>query len=232
LALRFQTDYAWSTKRLLRDLVLSSTYRQTSKMRAEILKRDPRNRLLASGPRFRLPAEIIRDQTLSLAGVLNLKMSGPPVRPPIPDGVWKPFDGRDKWENPQPDDESRNRRSIYTYTKRSIPFPMFASFDAPSREFCTPRRLRSNTPVQALMMLNDATFVDCAQALAKRMAAAADSLQDQVRHGFLLVTCREPSESELNDLVALAETPNADDATARLTSVAAVLLNLDEVITR
>ena len=228
LALRFQNEYQWSTKKLLRSLVLSSTYRQSGKVRAELRERDPQNRWLAAGPRFRLPSETIRDQGLAISGLLNLKMGGPPVTPPIPGGVWKPFSGGDKWEATKPGDPNRYRRSIYTYTKRSIPYPMFASFDSPSREFCTPRRLRSNTPIQALMTLNDETFVECASALADRMKAAGESTRDQIKFGFLIATCREPTEFELDELVELAE--KGSDPESKFRAVAVVLLNLDEVL--
>jgi hypothetical protein len=228
LATRFQHDYSWSTKKMLREIVLSNAYRQVGKFRSELKERDPQNRWIASGPRFRLPAETIRDQSLSISGLLNLKMAGPPVRPPIPAGVWKPFAGGDKWETAKPDDPSRYRRAIYTYTKRSIPYPMFASFDSPSREFCTPRRLRSNTPIQALMTLNDESFVECATAFAKRMQDSAETTPEQIKFGFVLATSREPDESELDDLVALAEKYN--DTDSPLMPVAAVLLNLDEVL--
>jgi len=226
LATRFQNEHAWSTKKLLREMVLSSTYRQSSKVRPELRERDPQNRWLASGPRFRLTSEAVRDQALAVSGLLNLQMGGAPVRPPIPAGVWKPFAAGDKWPAPEKDAASRYRRSIYTYTKRSIPYPMFASFDAPSREFCTPRRLRSNTPIQALMTLNDETFVECANALAERMDRGGESLAEKIEYGFLLVTCREPKQDEVDELVALAKS-NTDSG---LMPLAVVLLNLDEVL--
>ncbi len=237
LALRFQNDHAWSVKELLREIVLSSTYRQSSRIRPELQERDANNQLLARGPRHRLAAEMVRDQALAVSGLLSGEMYGPPVNPPIPDGVWRPFVSSDKWKTPSEGDENRYRRSIYTYTKRSIPYPMFAAFDAPSREFCTPRRLRSNTPLQALMTLNDTTFVECSSALASRMATAGDTPRDQIAHGFRLVTCREPRESELDELLLLFNT-NVSEAGAettqshRLRRVASVLLNLDEFLTK
>lgn len=232
LAWQFQRDQDWSVKRLLRELVLSSTYRQSSKTRKVLLERDPQNRWLARGPRHRLPAETVRDQALSLAGLLSLRMSGPPVHPPIPAGVWQPFQGSDKWQTPKPTDQDRYRRSVYTYTKRSIPYPMFAAFDAPSREFCSPRRLRSNTPLQALMTLNDETFAECADALGRRMREASETPREQIRYGFLLVTCRQPSDSELSDLLGLLKKLDAEKDESSLTPIAAVLLNLDEVLTK
>ncbi|QDT65220.1 PSD1 and planctomycete cytochrome C domain-containing protein [Calycomorphotria hydatis] len=230
LAWRFQHELDWSTKKLLKELVLSSTYRQSGKVRPELLERDSENRLLARGPRYRLSAETVRDQALAVSGLLNHNMFGPPVHPPIPDGVWQPFQSSDKWNTPEEGEADRYRRSIYTYVKRSIPYPMFASFDAPSREFCTPRRLRSNTPLQALMTLNDATFAECASALAGRMQEAAATPREQIQHGFLLVTCREPRDEELNQLESLFESTTSDQPTAKLTIVASVLLNLDEFL--
>ncbi|SMP74833.1 Planctomycete cytochrome C [Neorhodopirellula lusitana] len=253
LALRFQNEMGWSMKSLLRELVLSSTYAQSSKSIPESHQQDPRNRLLSRGPRYRLTSEMVRDQALVAAGLLSEHHLGKPVYPPIPGGVWKPFHSGDKWNSTKPGNEQRYRRSIYTYTKRSIPYPMFATFDAPSREFCTPRRLRSNTPLQALMMLNDETFVECANALANQMKQASDDPREQIRNGFLRVLCREPSSGELDDLIELLETP-AMESTPEETAVskatpaerktetqpntsnqplrviATVLLNLDEAI--
>jgi hypothetical protein len=233
LALRFQQEHGWSTKNLLRELVLSSTYREDSKRRPELAQRDPANRLLAQGPRMRLAAEMVRDQALAVAGLLNDERFGAPVYPPIPAGVWQPFQSGDKWGTPPPGDPDRYRRSIYTYTKRSIPYPLSTAFDAPSRETCTPRRLQSNTPIQAFMTLNDESFVECASALANRMIANGKSLREQVQYGFLLAMCRPPSEIELNKLEAFVnELPAHHDRHSRLTLAASVLLNLDAMITK
>ena len=234
LALQFQNDFQWSVKQLVRSIVLSSTYRQDSKIRKELLERDGQNRLLARGPRFRMPAEMIRDNALFVSGLLSPQMHGPPVHPPIPEGIWKPFQSGDKWKTPEIGDPNRYRKSIYTYTKRSIPFPMFAAFDAPSREFCTPRRLRSNTPLQALMTLNDVTFVECSQAFAKTLQNVSDELEPRLRYGFLAVTTREATQSEVAALESLykkcrQEQTNELDS---LTAIASVLLNLDEIMSK
>ena len=229
LALRFQNQHGLRLKRLIKELVLSRTYRQGSVIRPELQERDADNRLLWRGPRQRLPAEMIRDQSLAFAGLLSEKMGGPPVHPPIPEGVWRPFVG-DKWDSPKVGNADRYRRSIYTYTKRSIPYPMFATFDSPSREFCAPRRLRSNTPLQALMTLNDETFVECANGLAKRMTEAADDERDQIKHGFLIVTNREPASDEVDVLVTLSQ--KYDDRADAMKAVARILLNLDEVLSK
>jgi hypothetical protein len=244
LALRFQNELGWSMKSLLREIALSRTYQQSGKLRHEFVERDPDNRLLAMGPRYRLPAETVRDQALAVSGLLSGKRFGPPVHPPIPSGVWQPFQGGDKWSTPERGDPDRYRRSVYTYTKRSIPFPMFASFDAPSREFCNPRRLRSNTPLQALMMLNDETLAECARALGQRIKRQEGSLDGKLKHGFILATSREPNEVEVGELRTLFDNVQSeywsrpeeskalglepDDAA--FTMVGTVLLNLDEVL--
>jgi hypothetical protein len=233
LAVRFRTEMGWSVKKLLRELVLSSTYRQDAKRRPELLKRDPANRLLAQGPRMRLGAEVMRDQALAVSGLLSTKQFGPPVYPPIPKGVWKPFQSGDKWNTPPVGDPDRYRRTIYTYTKRTIPYPVVAAFDAPSRETCASRRMPSNTPIQAFVTLNDETFVECAGALAERMIEGGQTLREQLAHGFLLATCRPAREAELDDLSAFVEgLPAGHDELARMTLAASVLLNLDEVITK
>ena len=231
LAVRFATDYAWSNKRLLREIVLSSTYRQSAATRPGALAADPDNRLLARGPRQRLTAEALRDQALHAAGLLTERLHGPPVMPPIPDGVWKAFNGQ-KWTTPAVGHPDRTRRSLYTYVKRSIPHPLMASFDAPSREFCAARRPDSNTPVQALMTLNDATFSEAAAALAERMNAAGASPRDRARRGFLLVCDREPTAGDLDALAALhKEVAALPDGPPPGEIVAGVLLNLDEALT-
>ena len=203
-------------------------------MRPELLETDATNRWLARGPRFRMPAEMIRDNALFVSGLLSPQMHGAPVHPPIPGGVWKPFQGGDKWKTPEVGNSDRYRKSIYTYTKRSIPFPMFAAFDAPSREFCTPRRLRSNTPLQALMTLNDATFVECSKALAKKLLDSQPKLEAQLRYGFVAVTSREPNENEMKALAGLYKNCRQQQSNEldSMTAVTSVLLNLDESMSK
>ena len=233
LAYRFQGDMEYRSKLLIREIVLSRTYRQSSAIREELLEQDSQNRLLARGPRHRLPAEIIRDQSLAIAGLLSDEIGGPPVRPSIPEGVWNPFAAGDKWKSPEIGNAARYRRSIYTYTKRSIPYPMFASFDAPSRELCSPRRLRSNTPLQSLVLLNDETFDECASGLANRMQEeASHEIEGKIRFGFVLACCREPNESELAALMALWNTYPAEERDDAMRAIATVLLNLDETLTK
>jgi hypothetical protein len=234
LALKFQNEYDWSWKQLIRSIVLSSTYRQDAVMDPNSDLVDPQNRWLARGPRFRMPAEMVRDQALFVSGLLSPEVHGAPVHPPIPDGVWKPFQGGDKWSTPDVGDPDRYRRSIYTYTKRSIPYPMFAAFDAPSREFCTPRRLRSNTPLQALTTLNDVTFVECMQALAKKIEAMDGELEERLMKGFQLVTSRSPTSAEQKILVALYEQAKqqSEQEQDAYEAVASALLNLDEIMSK
>ena len=231
LAVRFREDYGWSVKKLLRELALSRVYRQSSRMRNDLGQPDVENRWLARGPRHRLPAEAIRDQMLALSGLLSLKAGGPPTYPPLPPGVWKARRGG--WETPPVGHEDRYRRSVYTYAKRSIPFPASTTFDAPSRDVCQPRRLRSNTPLQSLMLLNDAGFAEGANAFAQLLDDQPGTLGDKLSYGFLRATCRPPRPAELDRLESLhrqvASTLGQREA---MREVATLLLNLDEVLTK
>lgn len=240
LAVHFREDLQWDVKALLRLMVLSATYQQSAKAPPEAHERDLQNRWLARGPRRRLKAEMIRDFALATSGLLNPKSYGPPVRPPLPKGVWKPF-ARDPWETEE--DAERYRRAIYVYWKRSIPFPSLVTFDAPSRELCNQRRLPSNTPLQALVTLNDPVFVESANALADRMQKHANTLDEQLRHGHRLATSHEPSAERLTEMLNLydqlvktyqKDQPEGIDdfEDASLKAVASVLLNLDESLTK
>lgn len=233
LAVRFQADYNWSVKSILREIVLSYAYQQSSKTSPELSQRDPDNRLITRGPRLRLTAEMVRDQALAVSGLLSEKIGGPPVHPPIPEGVWRPFLSRDKWETPDEDDDDRYRRALYTYVKRSIPYPTFASFDAPSREFCNPRRLNSNTPLQALVTLNDEAFVECAEALGQKLESGYSNsdIRKRLSQIYRLVTGRNPPDSALSELVQLYEDTLEESPGNAATIVAQVLLNLDETLT-
>jgi len=183
-------------------MVMSSTYRQSSRITAEALAHDPDNRLLARGPRFRLSAEMIRDQALAVSGLLSRKMHGPPVNPPQPKmGVSAAFGSALDWENSTGED--RYRRGLYTAWRRSNPYPSMMTFDAPSREVCTVRRERSNTPLQALVTLNDPVYMEAAQALARRIAAVNGSVVEKLNHGFQLCLARVPQDQERDALLAL-----------------------------
>ena len=167
LAVRYR-ESGWNTKSLLRLIVTSATYRQSSKVRPELLEKDPRNRLLARAPRVRLEAEMVRDQALALSGLLSRKIGGPSVFPPQPAGLWQAaFNGERTWSTSQGED--RYRRGLYTFWRRTVPYPSMAVFDAPSREICAIRRVRTNTPLQSLVTLNDPVYVEAAQALARRI---------------------------------------------------------------
>ena len=232
LATRFQQDYEWSMKAILREMVLSHAYRQSSRVTPALVEHDPENRLMARGPRLRLTGEMMRDQALAVSGLLSTKLGGPPVHPPLPDGVWQPFASGDKWITPEPGDENRYRRSLYTYIKRSIPFPTFATFDAPSREFCNPRRLISNTPLQALVILNEETFVDSAIKLGEQLESElSDATENPLGQAHRLVTGRQANADRLKELAELFEKIKEESPEHAGTAVAQVLLNLDETLT-
>ncbi len=244
----------WDTKALLKTIVLSATYRQSSRVTPESYQRDPDNVLLARGPRFRLSAEMIRDQALSASGLLSPKIGGPPVKPPQPTlGVRAAFGGAVDWETSSGED--RYRRALYTTWRRSNPYPSMATFDAPNREVCTIRRATTNTPLQALVTLNDPVYVEAAQALARRMMRAGATVEERAIRGFRICVARPPEKQELDELVLLYEQahqrfaadvdnaqkfianpvdppPDSIDAAelAAWTVVGNVLLNLDEMI--
>ena len=200
----------WDTKAILRAIVTSATYRQTSKADPAIVARDPDNRLLARGPRVRLSAEVIRDQALAAAGLLSGKKGGPSVNPPQPNlGLTAAFGSGIDWQTSQGED--RWRRAIYTTWRRSNPYPSMAAFDAPNREVCTIRRPRTNTPLQALVTLNDPVYVEAAQSLARRMVTEGGSTDpERVIRGFRLVLARQPSAFEIDRLVRLHAESLAD----------------------
>ena len=168
LAVEFM-ERDWSMKAMHRLIVSSTAYRQSSAIRPETLRIDPDNRLISRGARFRLAAESVRDVALAASGLLSRKIGGPSVFPPQPPGVWDLPYNDEKWEESKGED--RYRRGIYTFVRRSALHPAMMNFDATSREFCTVRRIRTNTPLQALTTLNDEGFFEMAQALAKRIVA-------------------------------------------------------------
>jgi hypothetical protein len=254
------TEYVrlgWDTKAMLREIVTSATYRQSSKVNPELLARDPRNRLLSRGPRFRLEAEMVRDQALALSGLLSRKIGGPSVFPAQPEGLWQAaFNGQRTWATSSGDDHYR--RALYTFWRRTVPYPSMAAFDAPSREICAVRRIRTTTPWQAFVTLNDPVYVEAAQALARRIVAEGGTTDDaRARFALRLCLARTPAENEVSRLVALVETerhhyrdrldaaralateplgplPGGMDVAelAAWTTAANVLLNLDGVLTK
>ncbi|MGE0759071.1 MAG: DUF1553 domain-containing protein, partial [Pirellulaceae bacterium] len=245
-------ESGWNMKQFLKLLVTSATYRQSSRVTPALLERDPDNRLLTRGPRFRLSAEMVRDQALFVSGLLSRKMYGPSVKPPQPAlGLNAAFGSAIDWKTSEGED--RYRRGLYTEWRRSNPYPSMITFDAPNREVCTLRRNRTNTPLQALVTLNDPVYIECAQGLARRMYRAGTSPRDRARAGFRICLARPPYEGELDQLVQLweeasaelsqdsdrarqlATQPLGESAEAAIASelaawtvVANVLLNLDE----
>jgi hypothetical protein len=256
LALDF-TRSGWDIKALLRTIVCSATYRQSSIRAPELLQRDRDNRLLARGPRFRLPAETIRDLALSAAGLLVPRLGGPSVKPYQPPGLWEAvsYDGELTY---QPDTgDGLWRRSLYTFWKRQSPPPALLTFDGPTRETCTVQRARTNTPLQALALLNDVTFVEAGRALAALALAQSGDDDSRLRYAFRRVTARLPEEAELIHLRRLLAQQRARFAQDRAgaqrllnigassagrdgdpiehaawSTVAHALLNLDETIVR
>lgn len=245
----------WDLKAFVKKLVTSAAYRQSSKVTPELQSRDPENRLLARGPRFRLSAEMVRDQTLAVGGLLSSKMYGPPVKPMQPSmGLSAAFGSGIDWQTSEGAD--KHRRALYTTWRRSNPYPSMATFDAPNREVCTVRRGRTNTPLQALVTLNDPVYVEAAQALGRKVVAEGGATTaDRVVYAFRLVLTRPPSAEEQSRLVKLFETSRAkfdqqpeaakklatepigplpkDASAAELaawTVVGNVLLNLDEAL--
>jgi hypothetical protein len=201
----------WEIKGFLKMLVTSAAYCQSSRVTPELQERDPDNLLLARGARFRMPAEVVRDQALFASGLLSRKMYGPSVRPPQPNlGLSAAFGSSLDWKTSEGEDA--HRRALYVEWRRTSPYPSMATFDAPSREVCTLRRPRSNTPLQALVTLNDPVYIEAAQALGRRMAEAAGSASKKAAYGFRLCLARAPAHAELSRLVKLYEAARADFA--------------------
>lgn len=257
LALDFR-ERGWDVKQILRSVAASSTYRQSARVSPDRWERDPENVLLSRAPRLRLDAETVRDQALAIAGVLSTKMLGPSVYPYQPDGLWRAaFNGADRTWSTSPG-EDRFRRGVYTFWRRTIPYPSMAAFDAPSREICTLRRTASNTPLQAFVTLNDPVYVEAAQALARRlMSEGGATAEERIRHGLRLALGRPAEPGPVRALAQLFQSelkefwsdpasaqamatdplgplpPGVDVAEAAAwTVVANALLNLDAVLTK
>ncbi len=236
LAVEF-VESGWDVKAMVRRLVTSAAYRQSSRVSPEVLARDPRNRLLARGPRFRLPAEMIRDGALAASGLLKERIGGRSVFPYQPPGVWEAVaSGRPKEYTAQvyKQDQGDNlyRRSLYTFWKRLAPPPSLAAFDAPSREVCVVRRQRTNTPLQALVTMNDPTYLEAARALASQsMQESSDD--DRIVRAFRTALARRPVEAEMAVLRRLLREQRAlSDELSAWTMVASAILNLDETLTK
>ncbi len=260
LAVQFRDD-GWDIKHTMKRLVMSATYRQSSRVTKDRLEKDPDNRLLSRGPRFRLDAEMLRDQALFVSGLLVEKLGGPSVKPPQPSGLWEAvgYTGSNT-KNFVPDHghEKVHRRSMYTFWKRTAPPPEMNTFDAPSRESCIVRRERTNTPLQALLLMNDPQFVEAARTLAQRtMKEGGATSEARLTFMFRLTTARPPHAKELPELIAAFQDHLATytrdaakakqlinvgelkpDATlnpselAAWTMIANLVLNLDEVLNK
>nr|MCU0876067.1 DUF1553 domain-containing protein [Pirellulaceae bacterium] len=250
----------WDVKQLLRQMVTSATFRQTSRVTPELLQRDPENRLYARGPRFRLDGEQLRDNALFVSGLVNLQMGGRGVNPYQPPNIWEPvgFVGSNTANYRQDTGPALYRRSVYVFFKRTAPPPFMVNFDAPNREaFCT-RRDRSNTPLQALQLMNDVQHFEAARALAERLLSEGGvTPQDRIAYGYRLVLARRPAPEETaivqalldKELARYQQAPEAaaeairtgesppraglpEPELAAYTLVANLLLNVDETVTR
>lgn len=244
LSWKFMRDFDWSTKQLLKYIVSSSTYQQSSKSNEQQLVIDPQNRFYARGPRIRLSAEQVRDQALVVSGLFNPELYGPSVMPYQPHGIWNsPYNGR-TWE--QSVGQDQYRRAIYTYWKRTSPYPSMLIFDAMAREVCSSRRIRTNTPLQALVTLNDSVYVEAAYHFANRMIAeGGQSVADQITYGYQVMMHRPISQAKLEvflDLyhkseekklirnVSYKREGEADSSVRAMIVVANAMLNLDEFL--
>lgn len=260
LATEFVTN-KWDVKKMQRLIVTSATYRQDSAVTPGLLERDPENRLLARGPRFRLPAEMIRDNALFVSGLINDKIGGPSVFPYQPKGLWEEmaFGGKFSAQTyVQSHGSDLYRRSMYIFWKRSVPYPSLNTFDAPDREKCTARRTVTNTPLQALVLMNDPTYIEAARAFAARdMREAGPNETDRIRYAFRMATDRDPTPNEeaileglyrkqrahydsdkaaADKLLSVGESPRDQKLDpvdlAAMTLVTSTILNMDETITK
>ena len=259
LAIDF-VESGWDVKRCLKQIVMSATYQQSSRVNPDKLAVDPDNRLLARGPRFRLDAETIRDQALAVSGLLIDKIGGKSVKPYQPAGLWKPvgFGGSNTSVFVQDKGEKLFRRSMYTFWKRTVPPPSMATFDAPDRETCAVRRARTNTPLQALVLMNDVQYVEAARKFAERVVSeGGTSVEERVTFAFRSVMARKPNAAEIQSLTTLlteylSEFRKSPDAATKLlsagesprneqldandlaawTMVTHLLLNLSESVTK
>lgn len=260
LAVEFMNS-GWNVKHIMKTMVMSSTYRQSSEITEDAHRLDPNNRLLSHGPRIRLDGEVIRDTALAVSGLLERKIGGPSVYPYHPEGLWLEINNRPNFSRAYPhqtDPSQHHRRTLYTYWKRTVPPPSIATFDAPSREYCVVRRSSTNTPLQAFVMLHDPQFVEAARHLAARMLTeGGNDAESQIELGFRCCTGRSPSTRELRILLnayanhhqkyqaepsaadqllsvgVTSVTTQTDPAKlAAMTQVARMLMNLSEFLTK
>jgi len=259
LAISFREN-GWDVKALVRLMVTSATFRQSSKLTPDLAKRDPDNRLYARGPRFRLDAEQIRDNALFVSGLINLQMGGRGVRPYQPPRIWEPvaFTGSNTGIYVQDKGAALYRRSLYTFLKRTAPPPYLANFDAPNRESLCSRRERSNTPLQALQLMNDVQHFEAARKLAERMLVEGGTRPaERICFAYRVVLARQPEPLELGvvektlaqymtryqkdvksakKVIRVGDSPprmgSDESELAAYTLIANLLLNLDETLTR
>ncbi|MFN8314137.1 MAG: DUF1553 domain-containing protein [Cyclobacteriaceae bacterium] len=242
LAVRLMQDHHWSMKKLMKDIVMSGTYRQANGFN----DLDPTNKWLSHGPAVRMSAEQIRDQALTVSGLLSSKMYGPGVMPYQPDGVWQSVWSDARWVNSEGED--KYRRAVYVFQKRTSPYPSMMTFDGSSRDVCVVRRIRTNTPLQSLVTMNDPVFMEAARALATRMKATGSRYVDQIQAGYRYIHYKEMSDKKLaaleklyqeslsryqsNEALRTTLVGDAKPEDAALTLVASALLNLDESLTK
>ncbi|NBR07733.1 MAG: DUF1553 domain-containing protein, partial [Planctomycetes bacterium] len=247
----------WNVREILKQIVLSSTYRQSSNTNKRVLEKDPRNKLLSHAPRSRLPAETVRDNALAISGLLVEQIGGPSVKPYQPDGLWEDVsvERREKYKADLGD--GLYRRSMYTFWKRTCPPPGMAAFDAPDRETCVIRRARTNTPLQALVLLNDPTYIEAGRKFAEQILLKANENQARFELAFQMALCRSPKTEEVEVLLKILQTAEkrfssdpvaANNLTsigyskrneklnsstlAAWTTITCMILNLDETISK
>jgi hypothetical protein len=247
LAWKTVQDYDWSIKSLIREIVTSATYQQSSTISTAAFEKDPKNQWYARGPRFRLSAEQIRDQALASSGLLSPKMYGKPVMPAQPEGIWQTVYNGESWT--ESEGEDKYRRSVYTFLKRTSPYPSFISFDAGSREVCLSKRLVTNTPLQALATLNDPVYLDAAKSLSQKIWVESgknpEAAIKKVYQKLLLLPISESKKKSMMQLFATAKLEfekdpkaradffqGADAGLAALAVTTNAMMNLDEFLTK
>ena len=249
LSVKLMNDWAWKPKSILKEIVMSATYQQSSVGSKELFEKDPANHFLARGPRVRLSAEQVRDQTLLISGLLSKKMYGKPVMPYQPEGVWAAVNSNLNYK--QSEGEDQYRRAIYTFVRRTGPYPSMFNFDSPSREICVGRRIRTNTPLQSLVLLNDPVFVEASNRLAQKVFFKTQDSENQIINCYKSALQHNPNGKDLKALENLYEIsleqfkkkpsemkaylkgsqkPNAE--LAALSVVANAIINLDEFVTK
>ncbi|MDO8967574.1 PSD1 and planctomycete cytochrome C domain-containing protein [Algoriphagus sp.] len=247
LAWKTMNDYDWSMKSLIREIVTSTTYKQSSVLSAEVFEKDPENQWYSRGPRFRLSAEQVRDQALAVSGLLSQKMYGPGVKPHQPEGIWQTVYNGESWK--ESEGEDKYRRGIYTFLKRTSPYPSFITFDAASREVCLSKRLVTNTPLQALVTLNDPVYLEAAKNLGKNTwEKSGENPEKAISAAYEKLILSPISEGKKKTLLALFASakaeftkdpkalnefyPGAKPEVAAMSVVANAMMNLDEFLTK